>query len=166
MKRRIILSIALILSIISVLLMSSDSSVNAQQGQTMKGTYTFGTGVIALPTSQNLSVAVAALGDANGDGRIDGNDTIIVRYRQTRYAKTGCESGVCRYAVESQTTSPPMISAPNQSSKLDVMGNQIGTDAAVSIEVLSSSKNARVTVQLTDALTGRTESVLVALMLP
>ena len=165
MKRRIILSIALTLSIISVLLMSSDSSVKAQQGQ-LRGTYTFGTGVIALPASQNLSVAVVALGDANGDGRIDGNDYIVVRYRQTRYAKTGCESGVCRYAVESQTTSPPMISAPNQSSKLDVMGNQIGPDAAVSIEVLSSSRNARATMQLTDALTGQVQSVLIALLLP
>ena len=165
MKRKITLSIALALSIISVLLMSSDSSVEAQQGQTMRGTYTYGTGVIALPPSQNLSLAVAG-GDTNGDGRIDNNDYIVVRFRQTRYVKTGCESGVCRYVVESQTTSPEMLSAPNQSSKLDVMGNQIGPDRAVSIEVLSSSKNAPVTMQLTDALTGQTQSVLVALMLP
>jgi hypothetical protein len=46
------------------------------------------------------------------------------------------------------------------------MGNQSGTDAAGSIEVWSSSRNARVTVQISDALTGQTKSVLIALLLP
>ena len=59
-----------------------------------------------------------------------------------------------------------MISVPNQSSKLDVMGNQIGPDAAARVEVLSSSQNAQVTVQIVDALTGQVNSVLIALLLP
>ncbi len=113
--------------------------------------------MITLGANQNLSLTI------NGGS---GNDAIAVRFRRTRYMKTGCDSGVCRYVIESQTTSETMLSAPNQSSKLDVMGNQIGPDAAVSIEVLSSTRNARVTVQLTDALTGQVESVLIALLLP
>jgi len=153
MKRKIILSVALILSIISVLLMNSGSSVEAQN-QTR---YTAGTGIITLGANQNLSLTI------NGGA---GDDAIAVRFRRTRYVKTACADGVCRYVIESQTTSETMISAPNQSSKLDVMGNQIGPDAAVSIEVLSSSRNARVTVQLTDALTGQVQSVLIALLLP
>lgn len=153
MKRKIILSTALILSLtILLLLTSSDSRVEAQN-QTR---YTAGTGIITLGANQNLSLTI------NGSG----DEAIAVRFRRTRYVKTACADGVCRYVIESQTTSETMISAPNQSSKLDVMGNQIGPDAAVSIEVLSSRRNARVTVQLTDALTGQVQSVLIALLLP
>ena len=80
--------------------------------------------------------------------------------------KTGCnEAGVCRYVVESQVTSDA-ISAPNQSSKLDVMGNLIGADRAVSIEVISTSPNLKATVQLSDVATGHVDSVLIALLLP
>jgi hypothetical protein len=153
MKHRIILSIALTLSIISVLLMNSDSSVEAEN-QTR---YTAGTGIMTPGANQNLSLTINA---GSGD------DAIAVRFRKTRYMKTDCADGVCRYVVESQIISAPMIVMPNEASKLEVMGNQIGTDAAVSIEVLSSSRNARVTVQLTDELTGQAQSVLVTLLLP
>jgi hypothetical protein len=153
MKRRIILPVALTLSIISVLLMNSDSLVEAQS-QTR---YSAGTGVITLTSDENLSLTVNA---GSGD------DAIIVRFRRTRYSKTGCESGVCRYVVESQTTTAPMVLMPDEVGNLELMGNQIGTDRAASIEVLTSSKNARATVQLSDALAGQTKSVLVALLLP
>ncbi len=161
MKRRIILSIALTLSIISVLLMNSDSSVEAQ----IQTRYSAGTGVIALTANQNLSLSVA-VGDTNGDGSISGNDAIVVRFRRTRYMKTGCDGGVCRYVIESQTTSDPIILMPNEAAKSIVIGNQIGTDRAASIEVLTSSRNARVTTQLTDALTGQVDSFLTALLIP
>ena len=153
MKRSLKLSIALTLSIVSVVLMSSDSSVEAQN----QLRYRAGTGVVMLGENQNLSLTV------NG---ASGNDAIALRFRRTVYVKTNCMDGVCRYVVESQTTSPQMLSAPNQSSKLDLMGNQIGTDRAVKIEVLSSSPKAVVTMQLTDALTGQVDSVLIALLLP
>src|SRR5688572_25354458 len=153
MKRKLKLSIALALSIVSVLLMSSDSSVEAQN----QLRYRAGSGIISLGENQNLSLTI------NGGS---GNDTIAIRFRRTVYVKTNCTDGVCRYVIESQTTSGQMLSAPNQSSKLDVMGNQIGTDRAVSIEVLSSSPKAVVTTQLTDALTGQVDSVLIALLLP
>jgi hypothetical protein len=153
MKRRIILSIALTLSIISVLLMNSDSSVGAQN-QTR---YAAGTGIITPGANQNLSLTI------NGGS---GDDAIAIRFRRTRYVKTDCAGGVCRYIVESQTTSDPMILMPDEAGRSIVIGNQIGPDAAVSIEVLSSSRNARATMQLTDALTGQVQSVLIALLLP
>lgn len=163
MKRIITLLLALALSIISVLLMSSDSPVEAQQGQTMKGT--FRTGVIALTANENLSLTVAA-GDTNGDGRIDGTDAIAVRFRRTQYIKTNCADGVCRYVVESVTVSDPVIVMPNEAVRSELMGNQIGTDRTGTIEALTSSKNAQATVHLYDALTGQTKSVLVALFVP
>ena len=153
MKRRVTISIAIAFSIISVLLMSSDSSVEAQN----QLRYTAGTGIITLGENQNLSLTI------NGSS---GNDAIAIRFRRTVYVKTNCTDGVCRYVIETQTTTGQMLSAPNQSSKLDLMGNQIGPDRAVSIEVLSSSPKAVATMQLTDALTGQVESVLIALLLP
>jgi len=153
MKRRITLSIALALSIVSILLMSSDSSVEAQN----QVRYSAGTGIVHISENQNLSLTINA-----GSG----NDAIAIRFRRTVYVKTNCTDGLCRYVTESQTTSGQMLSAPNQSSKLDLMGNQIGTDRAVKIEVLSSSPKAVVTMQLTDVLTGQVDSVLIALLLP
>ena len=154
MKRKIILSVAFIMSVTVLLLLTgADSQVGAQN----QSRYTAGTGMIKPGANQTLSLTIAG---GSGD------DAMTVRFRQTKYLKTGCADGVCRYVVESQTTTPAMLSAPNQSSKLDFMGNQLGPDEAVSIEVLSSSRNARVTVQLSDALTGQVDSVLIALLLP
>lgn len=152
MKRRITLSIAFVLTIVLVLLTNADSSVEAQN----QVRYTAGSGIVGLTPGENLSLTINGAGD----------DPIVVRFRRTRYVKTNCADGVCRYVVESQTTTPAMISAPNQSSKLDLMGSEIGPDAAGSIEVLSSSRNATVTVQLSDAVTGQTKSVLIALLIP
>jgi hypothetical protein len=148
--KRITLSITLALGIISVLLMSSDSSVEAQHPLR----YSASTGVVALAPNESLSLTIT--GDTP-------EDAFAVRFRRTRYVKTDCADGVCRYVVESQTTTPTMLSAPNQSSKLDLMG---GTDTAGSIEVWSSRPNARVTATISDAVTGETKSVLIALLLP
>src|SRR5829696_3752326 len=139
MKRKIILSIALVLTIVLISLTSSDSRVEAE----IQTRYSAGTGVIALTANQNLSLSVA-VGDTNGDASISGNDAIVVRFRRTRYMKTGCDGGVCRYVIESQSTTAPIVVMPDEAGNLEVMGNQIGPDAAVSIEVLSSSRNARV----------------------
>ena len=55
MKRRIALSIALVLSIVSVSLMSSDSTANAARPQT----YVADTGMITLGANQLLRITVA-----------------------------------------------------------------------------------------------------------
>jgi len=143
------LSLTLVVSLAIALLTSSRSTVTAQTEMR----YRADTGVVTLGQDQILRVTV------NGGS---GSDAIGVRFRRSRYTQTACADGVCKFAVESQATSPPMISAPNQSSKLDVMGNQIGTDAAARVEVLSSSPNVQVTVQIIDALTGQVASARVA----
>jgi hypothetical protein len=153
MKRKITLLSALAVTIISGLLLASNTGVEAQNQLRYSG----GTGLVMLGENQNMSLTI------NGGS---GDDAIAYRLRRTVYVKTNCTDGVCRYVTESQTTTGTMLSAPNQSSKLDLMGNQIGTDRAVSIEVLSSSPNAVVTMQLIDVLTGQVDSVLIALLLP
>ena len=152
MKRKIRLSIALVLTIGLVFLTNGDSPVEAQN----QVRYTAGTGMVALTPGENLNLTINGTGD----------EPIIVRFRRTRYVRTNCDDGICRYVVASQTTTPAMLSAPNQSSKLDFMGSQLGPNEAGSIEVLSSSRNARVTAQLSDAVTGQTQSVLIALLIP
>jgi len=153
MKYKFTLSIALALGTISVLLLTSAASVEAQNNLR----FSAGTGVVTLTPGENMSITIATGA---------GDDAIAFRFRRTRYVKTDCVDGLCRYVVESQTTTPLMLSAPNQSSKLDFMGSQMGTDGAGSIEVISSSRNARVTMQITDAVTGQTKSILIALLLP
>ena len=152
MKRKITISIAFVLTIVPVLLLNADSSVEAEN----QVRYTAGSGLVALAPGENLSLTINGTGD----------DPIVVRFRRTRYVRTNCADGVCRYVVESQTTTPAMISAPNQSSKLDLMGSQLEPDEAGNLEVLSSSRNATVTVQISDAVTGQTKSVLIALLIP
>jgi len=154
MKRRITLSVALLLSLVLVSLMQSDATVEAQNNPLR---YSAGTGLVTLTPGEKLHLTVNAGA---------GDDAFAVRFRRTRYIKTGCPDGVCRYVVQSQTTTPAMIQTPNQSSKLDLMGSELGTNEAGSIEVLSSSRNAEVTVQISDAVTGQTKSVLIALLLP
>ena len=152
MKRRLAL-MALALITILGLITILDSPVKAQNGLR----FSAGTGAVTLGPGERLSLTIAAGA---------GDDAFAIRFRRTRYTKTDCTDGVCRYVVESQTTTPTMIQAPNQSSKLDLMGSELATDGAGSIEVLSSNRNARVTMQITDAVTGQTKSVLIALLLP
>ena len=156
MKRKITLSIALVVGLTVLLLSNYDSNVEAQ----IQMRPVADTGVITLGQDQMLRLTAVSV-----DGELGGG-LYGVRFRRTRYVKTDCTDGVCRYVVDSQTTSETMISAPNQSSKLDVMGNTIGPDAAVSIEVLSSSRNVRVTGQIIDTTTGQVDSILIALLIP
>jgi hypothetical protein len=160
MKRRFVFSIGLGLVVLLVVLTTLKFSAEAQP-QTR---YSATTGLVTPGTDQNLSVTVAA-GDVNGDGRVDANDTAVVRFRRTIYMRTGCDAGVCRYVVESETTTPPITLGADEAASAMVMGNSIGTDRAGSITVVSNSRNVRVTSQLIDALTGQVDS-LMALLLP
>jgi hypothetical protein len=141
------------MTLVCVSLTRSDSTAEAQNPPR----YSAGTGVVTLAPGETMSVTITTGEEDN---------TFAFRFRRTRYVKTDCAQGVCRYVVESQTTTPTMICAPNQSSKLDFMGSEMGTDGAGSIEVLSSSRNARVTILISDPYSGQTRSVLIALLLP
>src|SRR5688572_1189155 len=101
MKRRITLSIALVLSIVLVALMSSDSTVSAEPPQR----YCFDTGVVARGTDQELRVTAV--------GALDLND-LFIRVNRQMFTQGVCSGGVCRLAVSSQNTSAPMALMPGE----------------------------------------------------
>lgn len=142
MKRKITLSIALVVSLIVLLLTSFDSRVEAENQMR----YVADTGFIKPGPNQELRVSVA-VGDVNGD-------QIHVRFRRLKYIEQGNI-----YKVASQTTSPPITLSADEAASVDA------ADLAVwRLMVLSDSKNMRVTVQLIDKTTGQVDSVLIALI--
>ena len=144
MKRRITLSIALVLSIVLVSLMSSDSTVKAQPPER----FSFDTGNIPLGPHQELRVTVAA-GDVNGD------DPISVGFRRMEYMQTTCSSGVCKYTVSSQTTTNPIRLMPSEAAIFLAGGNDSNNIVVVRGMVLSNSRKVKVTMIVFDTETKR-----------
>lgn len=139
MKRRITLSIALLMMIVFVALTSSDST-HAQNQLKPVG----GSGLIKVGTGQLLRLTVAA-GDVNTDG-------LRVRIVRTEYAEGECGAGgACRLTVASQTTSPPIQLAAGEALAVD------GNDFLVwqRITILSNRRNVKVTGIVFDTSTQR-----------
>jgi hypothetical protein len=152
MKRRITLSITLVLSFVLLSLMSSDSTAKAQpEGRRLS----FDTGILTLNSPDQVLRVTINWGDGNAPG--------AVRFRRMGYIEQGN-----LYRVASQVTTDPITLAPGEGAHIDisqgefnavrgvVLGNLIGTDAA----------GARVTVQIITRSTGRVDSVLCALLIP
>ncbi len=95
MKRKITLSIALVLSIVLVSLMSSDSTVNAEQTQR----YRYDTGIVPLGEGQTLRIVVSS--GFGGGPR-------VVQFRRLEYMQTTCQQGICKQVISAQTTSDPI----------------------------------------------------------
>src|SRR5688572_33448315 len=94
MKRSITLAAALAASVILILLVSSDSTTQAQ----LRGKlFHWDTGVVALGPNQVLRIT----GDWNGDG------DVTVGFREIKYGQGACNGTVCRLPVISTTTSGP-----------------------------------------------------------
>ena len=145
MKRKIILSIALILSVILVSMISSDSTTLAQQPQR----FTADTGVVTLGPNQVLRVTVAT-GDLNGD------DTASVRLRWIEYTQGVCNSGgVCKHAVASQTTTNPITLMPGEAASLDLVATTFGRG------IVLSRRDVRATAAIINTLTGETVSHII-----
>jgi hypothetical protein len=147
MKRKIILSLALALSIVLVSLIKSDSTVSAEPPQR----FTFDTGLVQLGSNQILRVSIAGQGSG---------DPILTEFRKLTYTQTACDAGVCKQAISSQTVSAPLALAPSEAAVIDCEGY-----AYCRVVVSSNSPKVRVNAQLIDAATGETQ-VLVALLLP
>jgi hypothetical protein len=128
MKRRITLSIALILSLTLVSLTSSDSTAQAQNQ-----IWNANTGLITLGEGQDLRVTVAGQ---------SGDDAVIVRFRQTRYMQTACDGGICKHAAAAQTLSNPVALAPGEAASMDVY--QTIQYSGVRAVVLSNNKYVQV----------------------
>lgn len=146
MKRRIILSIALVLSIVLIsLLTSSDSTVTAQNQMRAVAD----TGVVTLGPNQILRVTAAA-GDLNGDD-------MRVRFRRVKYAQVACTGdGVCKQSIVSQTTSAAIMLTTNESAVVDAADYVLWR-----VVVLSNNRNAQVTAAIINASTGETVSHII-----
>ena len=140
MKRRIILSIMLSLSIVLVLLTSSDSRVAAQNQIRIVAD----TGVVTLGPGQTLRVSVTSPRDAASG--------LPTGFRRIEYTQGACNSGVCKNEISSQTTSAPIPLAANESLQVDLdwSANVSGSR----IVVLSNSRNAQVNVLIITTATG------------
>jgi hypothetical protein len=148
MKRRIAFSIALGLSIVGVALLSSDSTVGAQNQMRLVGD----TGIVMLGPNQTLRVAATP-------GDVDGADFLV--FRRMEYAQNGCNAGACKYSVASQTTSPTMTLLPGEARFMDTTFDDQST---VRVLALSNSRKLRVSVQIIDRATGEVNAFYNALV--
>src|SRR5215203_3661486 len=109
MKRKIILSIALALSIILVSLIKSDSIVAAE----IQTKFVFDTGVITLGPNQDLRLSVLS-------GTPTANGSFNFRVRRFGYAQDSCTGGVCKLSVDSQTASDLITLLPGEAAFFDI----------------------------------------------
>lgn len=142
MKRRIILSIALVISVGMLSLFKSDSTVNAEPPRR----FAWDTGIVTLGENQILRVVSV-------DGELGGGiyGEVIKRFE---YQQTACQSGICKYAIASQTASAPLTVAPNEAVSIDTPSG--GTRRIV---VLSNNRNLRVNAIVFDTSTQRVSAV-------
>ena len=144
MKRNIALALAA-LSLILVSLLSSDSSVRAQQTRRL---VTFDTGVVTLGPNQLLRLTVT--GDFNNDG------DVTVGLRGIKYTQDVCGGGVCQLVNAGSTTSGPFTLAAGEAVSLDLVATTYGRGI-----VSSNRKNVRVTAAIVNTLTGETTSHII-----
>ena len=154
MKRKIILSIALVVSIVLVSLTSSDSTAKAQQQNRFKAD----TGIVTLGPNQILRIVVDPT---------DPSENTFLRFRQMGYMQSTCSGGVCKLAVASQNTSAPITLMPGETATFDIPSSFLGgVSVAVRGVVESNNRDVRVNAMIIDNATGEVLSVLIALIIP
>jgi hypothetical protein len=153
MKRKLTLSIALVLGIGLVSLTALYSRVAAEPPQR----FVFDTGVVKLGGSQTLFLSVA--GDFNADGTVDAADYVV--FRRFQYMQGPCsDDGVCRQAIESQSTSNRIRLMPGEAASI-VVDPSDPTGNSVRAAVVSNRRNVRVTATIIDTVTGKTTSHII-----
>jgi hypothetical protein len=145
MNRRITLSIALVFGVVLVSLMSSVSTVIAQQGGRRSVT---DTGMLTLGPNEVLRITVNPR-----DGAFSG--TIVVRFRRLEYAASNCNGGVCKHVVASQTTSDPITLDRGEAASFDIQNVAFGVRGMV----LSSNPNVEVRGIVFDTSTQRINAI-------
>lgn len=148
MKRKSTFSIALLLSIAQLSLISFSATAQAAPPKR----FSADTGLIIPGPHQKVRLSIIGLGSTG----------LTVRFRQVEYMQEPCNpNAVCKLVVSSQTTSAPITVAPGEAASLDLLATTYGRGI-----VLSDSQDARVTVQIIDTTTGQVDSVLIALLIP
>ena len=143
MKRKITLSIALALSVISLALVSFDSAARAQQRRRC----TADTGIVALGQNQKLRVVVTGMG---------GNDAITVRFRRVQYEQGACNGGVCKLASVTDLIIDPFTLMAGEAASMDI--TPMPGASGVRAVVVSNRRNVRATAAIIDTVTGETTS--------
>ena len=151
MKHKIILSIALVLSVAILSLMKSDSTVNAQP----PNRYTCDTGFVTLGAGQRLRIT-ALMGNFAGNGDVGAAD--FVRFRRQQYMQTICSGGVCKSAVASQALSDPIALTAGEAASIDIIPTS--NSSGVRGVVVSNSQDVRVNVTIIVSATGEVVSLL------
>jgi hypothetical protein len=143
MKRKIILSITLVLSMTILLLTSSDSTVKAQNQLKIIAE----TGVVTLGPNQRLRLTV-------NTGA--GNDIIKLRFRRQEYVETETTGGIRKLAVASQEISDLITLAPGEAASYNVselaLGRELGCFA-----YSDGNQNIHVNLEIVDLVTGAFE---------
>ena len=139
MKRRITLSIAIVLSVALVSLITSDLRVDAQNQIRVIAD----TGLIKIGPGQILRLTATPAGGIN-----------TVSFRRMEYMQTTCDGGVCKLAVASQSSTDPTLVGPGEAASI-YMGGDTGTHEVRAV-VLSNSKEVTVTGMLIDMASGNT----------
>jgi hypothetical protein len=142
MKRRITLSLVLVLSIVSVLLMSSDQTTRAQRTRL----YVYDSGVITLGANQELRLMLAANLDAD------------IVFHEFGLGLTSCDGGICKYSIISETVSNPIRLAAGEAVSIDFRRCVSPICGGVRGVIQSSSRNLRVNALIIDSTTGEVVS--------
>ena len=143
MKRSIASAITLAVSVILMLLVSSDSTTHAQ----LRGKlFHWDTGVVALGPNQVLRI----VGDWNGDG-----DT-TVGFREIKYGQGACNGAVCKLVIISTTTSGPHNVPAGEAISLDLVATTYGRGI-----VTSNRRDVQVTASIINTTTGETTSHII-----
>ena len=109
MKRRITLSIALVLGVATLSLIRSDSMVQAESSRR----YVVDSGVIALGANQSLRMTVVRSAAAEAE---DGPPLQhILQFRQMTYSETACNGNICKQNVASASNSGVITLLPGES---------------------------------------------------
>ena len=149
MKRKLALSIAICLSFVWLVLLSSDSTIHAQPPEK----YVWDTGVVPLGPNQVLRVTI-------GPDIQDVGGNVVFRVGRTTYTAGGCNSdGVCRL-TGTNTFNGPIALMPGQAVSYELMATTYGRGL-----VQSNSRNLRVRAAVIDP-NGEVQAVLIALSLP
>jgi hypothetical protein len=143
MKRRMTLSIALVVCLTILSLMIPVSMTKAQN----QIRFVADTGVVTLGPNQVLRITVNA---GSGD------DAVTIRFRQITYQPVAMQQGITSLAVASQTTTAPLMLAAGEAASLELVATTYGRGV-----ILSNSRNVRATLQIINTPTGETTSHII-----
>lgn len=147
MKRSIALTFAFSVTVILLLLVSSDSTTKAQQRGRL---FQWDTGVVKLGPNQALRL----FGDASPDGDVDGADYVV--FKVNKYGQGSCNGSVCKLITLSSTQSGPHRLVPGEAISMELTATTFGRGI-----VTSNRRNLRVTAAIINTTTGETVSHII-----